>query len=200
MRSQADADAVARCLAGEREAFADLVLRYQDRVFGLALRLCGGHRADAQDAAQEAFLRAYAALGRYDAGRPWLPWLLRIAVNVCRDRARRRSARPEFALEAWESVADPADGPEGALLRAERRRAVRAAVAALPENQRVLIALAYDQELALGEIAQALRLPLTVVKNRLYRARRAIAARLRREEEEHGLRDGARPLARPGRG
>jgi RNA polymerase sigma factor (sigma-70 family) len=183
-----DADAIRRCLAGDREAFAELVARHQDRVYGLGLRGCAGDRAEAADLAQECFVRAWAALGRFDPRRPFRPWLLRIAVNLCRDRARRRAARPAGPPPGdgkWAEPADPADGPQDLVVRAEERRRVRAAVAALPPDQRLLLALAYDQELPLAEIAAILGLPQTVVSSRPYRARRTIAARL--QEEEHDV-------------
>lgn len=183
-----DAQAVRRCLAGDREAFADLVARHQDRVHGLCLRLCAGHGADAADLAQETFVRAYRALGRFDPNRPLLPWLLRIAANLCRDHGRRLRARPEHLGEdGTDRWPDPAPGPETALIREQDRRAVRRAVAELPDHLRLLIALAYDEELPLAEVARITGLPLTVVKNRLFRARRALAARLAKEDPDHGL-------------
>jgi len=184
-RDAADAAVVRRCQAGEREAFGELVAAYQDRVYGLALRWCRGDRAEAGDLAQDTFLRAYAAVGRFDPRRPFAPWLLRIAINRCRDAARRRRTRPSVSMEVDpDAFAEPAPGPEAAAVAAEERRAVRAAVAALPDAQRLLVVLAYDRELRLIEIAEALGLPLSMVKNRLMRARRAIAKRLAAEDAE----------------
>jgi RNA polymerase sigma factor (sigma-70 family) len=178
-----DAAAVARCLAGQREAFTELVERYQHTVYGVCLRWCGGRAADASDLAQECFLRAWTALGRFDPRRPLRPWLLRIAVNLCRDWARRRAAHPEAGADDADEVPDPTEGPEEAAERAETRRRLRQAVRALPEPLRLLVVLAYDHDLPLAEVAAATGLPLTVVKNRLFRARRAIARRLASEAE-----------------
>ena len=191
-------EAIARCRAGERNAFGVIVRAYQDRVYGLALRWCGGDRCEAADLTQECFLRAFVGLARFDASRPLRPWLLRIAVNVCRDAARRRAARPPIALEAeWDAFAAADPGPEAALLATERRRAVRRAVAELPAEQRLLIVLAYDRELPLREVAAVLGLPLTIVKNRLYRARRRLAARLGEgmARATDGLREGSASVA-----
>ena len=198
-RDAADAAAVRLCLHGDRAAFAELVVAYQDRIYGLAWRWCRGDRTEALDIAQDVFLRAYASLGRFDPARPFAPWLLRIALNRCRDAARRRKAHPTTAEATdWAAIADPADGPEALALAAEERRAVRAAVATLPEAQRLLVLLAYDRALPLTEIAGALGLPLSLVKNRLMRARRILAARLREGEADacgDDVRGGARPVA-----
>ena len=183
-----DTQAVRRCLEGDRESFADLVARHQDRVHGLCLRLCAGRGADAADLTQETFVRAYRALGRFDPNRPFLPWLLRIAVNLCRDHGRRLRARPEDLVDlAADQWSDPAPGPEHALIREQDRQAVRAAVAELPEHLRLLIALAYDEDLPLADVARITGLPLTMVKNRLFRARRTLAARLAKEVGRDGL-------------
>ncbi len=194
-----DAEAVRRCLDGDPEAFAVLVTRHKDRVHGLCLRMCAGRAADASDLAQETFVRAYRALGRFDPSRPFLPWLLRIAVNVCRDHGRRLRARHEDLVDlSPDRRSDPAPGPENALIREQDRRAVRAAVAELPAHLRVLIALAYDEDLSLGDVARITGLPLTIVKNRLFRARRALAARLAKEVgcDELPIRPGATARAR----
>ena len=193
-----EVEAIARCQAGEPNAFAVIVRAYQDRIYGLALRWCGGDWSEAADLTQECFLRAYASLARFDPARPLRPWLLRIAVNVCRDAFRRRTARPACAGDAqWDTFAAADPGPEAVVLATERRRAVRQAVAALPAEQRLLIVLAYDRELPLREIAAALGLPLTIVKNRLYRARKRLATRLGGDERDgtgDGLRAGPAPV------
>ncbi len=192
MDGSVERDAVARCLAGERNAFAAIVQAHQDRVYGIALRWCAGDRSEAADLTQECFLRAYVGLNRFDPARPLRPWLLRIAVNVCRDAARRRAARPREAVDAsWDAFADADPGPEATVLASERRRAVREAVANLPAQQRLLVVLAYDRELPLREIAAALGLPLTIVKNRLYRVRKRLATQLG-EVVFGGTRDGLR--------
>lgn len=199
VRDAADAAAVRLCLAGDREAFGDLVGAYQDRIYGLALRWCHGNRADAADITQDVFLRAYAALARFDPARPFAPWLLRIAINRCRDAARRHRARPAADTDLdWETLAEGGDGPEARAIAAEERRAVRAAVDALPQAQRLLVVLAYDRRMPLAQVAAALGLPLSMVKNRLMRARRVLAKRLEEtgvEAGEHDVRRRTCPVA-----
>lgn len=208
MDGRSERDAIDRCRAGDRDAFAVIVRAHQDRVYALALRWSGGDRSEAADLTQECFLRAFVALARFDAARPLRPWILRIALNVCRDAGRRRAARPPaVGVAEADAFAAAEPGPEASALAAERRRAVRHAVGELPPEQRLLVVLAYDRELPLREIAAALGLPVTIVKNRLYRARRRLAARLGEVLDlgpagtggmAHGARDGARDGLRAG--
>lgn len=178
MQVEPDDAAFARASAkGDPTAFGALVLRYQTRVFNL-MRHMAPSREDAADLTQEAFVRAWRAIGRYDPSRPLLPWLLRIAVNACRDEARRRARHPEVPMHPNATDARVAEGPEEAFLAAERTRQLWAAVGALAPGYRLPVLLYYQQEMEVAEIAETLGLPVTVVKNRLYRARRAVRLQL----------------------
>lgn len=183
----ADAEVVRRCLGGDAEAFALLVARYQDRVYTLAYRLLG-HSDDALDAAQEAFIRAYAALDRFDTRRPMAPWLLRIAANVAYGMLRKR-APGQLSLDALsEGEADaalarspgaekiPAADPEQRVTRAASDAAIRDAVLALPEPYRTVTLLHYLEEMPYETIAAALEMPLGTVKTYLHRARQRLKA------------------------
>jgi RNA polymerase sigma-70 factor (ECF subfamily) len=181
-RDLPDAEVVRRCRCGEVEAFRVLVERYQDRVYGLAFRLLGGAE-DALDAAQEAFVRAYSALDRFDVERPFAPWLLRIAANTCYGILRKRPAGI-LSLDALaEAGADavlargahePAalsEDPAAKVVRAEEEEEVRRAVLALPDPYRTVTLLRYMEGLSYEEIAEALEMPLGTVKTCLHRAR-----------------------------
>jgi RNA polymerase sigma-70 factor (ECF subfamily) len=176
---------------GDKQAFGRLVDLHKRAVYGLCLRILR-HPEDARDAAQEAFVRAYAALGTYDTAQPFAPWLLRIARNHCLDVARRRGVRPiEVPLDA-----DPEDGgvrepsdpsaprADEVLERREREGSVLAAVSALPANYREVVELFHVDHLSYKEIAQAMDVPIGTVMTWLHRARAKLRGQLARPGEE----------------
>lgn len=156
------------------------------RVFNLCLRLLG-RRAQAEDAAQEAFVRAYRSLHQYDAGQPFAAWVLGIAGNLCIDLVRRRSREPQpfsdvdGAAEAMESEAIAA---LDALVDAERQDRIRTAVAGLPDNYRVPLVLAYFNEWSYDTIAAELGITRNHVGVLLVRARRALRQALTAPHQE----------------
>lgn len=165
---------VERCRAGDREAFRPLVERYHARVFRLTLRIAG-ERAAAQDLTQEAFLKAYAALTRYDAARPFSSWLFRIAVNLCIDRRRRSREVATPELEPPHLV-DPTD----ALAQDETRRAVQAALGRLSEKYRVVLILKDVEGMDYQSIAEVLGDSVPALKIRVLRGREQLAKHLRK--------------------
>lgn len=161
---------------GDRQAFGRLVDLYQRPVFSLAYRMLG-NAADAEDAAQEAFLRAFRSLGGYDASRAFSTWILSIAAHYCIDRIRRRRMT-EVSLDAvapprWQ--ASPLADPETRADRAAEAERVRAGLAALPEEYRVVVILRYWHDMGYCEIAAILGESESAVKSRLHRARRRLA-------------------------
>ncbi len=180
-----DEELVARHLGGDPDAFAELVARYTNRLFNLAYRFTGDP-VEAEDIAQETFLRAYAALPRSRAGAPFKPWLFQIAVNLCRDRARRKRSVTFTALEGGEAEGDSSvdDIPDEAPLPLELAEAhdvsaaLQRALMALPEAERVLLTLRYNEELSYDEIGQLLGLPSATIGVRLFRAKLRLRAAL----------------------
>ncbi len=182
-----DRDVLERARRGDRRAFAEVVDACGGIVLNLARRMVRD-RAEAEDLSQEVFLRLWRALPRYDPSRPFLPWLRKVAMNqmlnLCTrgaDRARRRVESLDARAEATgESPADPAapTGPGRAEAR-ERAEAVRRAVARLDPDHRAVLALRYFGGGSCEDLARELSLPLGTVKNRLFRARAALAAELR---------------------
>lgn len=163
---QAEREAVAACRRGEREAFDRLVERYQRDVYRLCYRYVGNHE-DANDLAQEAFVRAWRSIGRFRGDSAFSTWLYRIAVNAC---LNHRAARKPPAQELPDSLADPA---RGALARAESAadaRRVREAISRLPEKQRATVILKVYHELTHEEVAQALGSSVGTVKSNLFHA------------------------------
>ena len=170
-------------------AYGVIVRRYQTAVFNVAYRLLG-RRVEAEDAAQEAFLRAYRALDRFDLERPFAPWIKRITTNLCLnwlESARARTqllaaemARPDqpVSMDDW---AQSAPSPEQTLVREEQTTRLHEAILALPPRYRVAIELRHFQELSYEEMAEVMERPLSSVKSDLFRARKMLAEKMRGE-------------------
>ena len=164
------------------DAFPDLVAAHQSAVFATALRLCG-HWQNAEDAAQETFVRAYAALGEWPRERirslRIRPWLLQICLNCVRNAVRGESRRPRLApLDEGLDVRDPSDGPEAALHARESRDELAGALATLPEIYRAPVVLRHVTGLGYGEIAEVIGAPQGTVKAQVHRGLRMLAAAL----------------------
>jgi RNA polymerase sigma-70 factor (ECF subfamily) len=168
----------ARAAGGDRSAFEALVTRHRRAVY----RLCWsatGNPADADDAAQETFLRVYRALPSYDPERPFGPWLRKIAWNC--GRSVRRDGETGVPIVSGEDLpdpADPADGPEDAASGNEGKRRVAAAMADLPAELRTVLVLRAAEGLSYAEIAETAGIPEGTVMSRLFRARRLLLAAL----------------------
>ena len=175
--SSALAALVERARAGDAHAFDRLMLETQERVLGLAWRMLG-NREDARDAAQETYLRVYRSLGRFRAGSDLMGWIYTIAVNVCRDAARRRRRSPILAIEAPER-AESARAEE-ALLLAERRVSVLAALAALPPKERAALVLRDLEGFTSEEVARCLGSRAATVRAQVASARMKIRAHCER--------------------
>jgi len=171
---------VRRTLAGDQQAFGELVQRYERDVFNLAYRMLND-RGEAEDAAQEAFLRAYANLERYDPTRPFKTWVLSIASNHCIDRIRRRRLTwlsLEEPLPPHPALTSDIPGPEEAALTNERNLLVQELLDGLSPDYRVAVVLRYWYDLSYSEIAEMLNTTESAIKSRLFRARQALAEHL----------------------
>lgn len=166
-----DAELVEQARKGNIHAYENLVERYTEVAFRTAY-LVAGSAADAQDAAQEAFIRAFHALPRFRAGAPFRPWLLQIVANQAKNRRRAAGRRENLSLRLAEGirVGDAAPSPERALEAQEERRALLHAVNELREEDRLVINCRYFLELSSEETAQTLGWPEGTVKSRLNRA------------------------------
>jgi RNA polymerase sigma-70 factor (ECF subfamily) len=181
-----DDELVARVREGDHEAFAALVDRHKRQVYGLAYRMLGD-RSDAEDAAQEAFVRAYTRLATYQPDGRFGAWLLAIASHRCIDLLRSRGRRtPTVALgKVAESdrFISQIDEPEELAIRAAVGDDVRRWLATLPPAYRLVLTLRYFHELSYSEIAATLGEPVSTVRMRLFRARGMIQAMAARESE-----------------
>ncbi len=163
-------------LGGDSGAFEQIVMRYETRVMGMATRLLGT-RDDAQDAAQEVFLRAFKYLHRLDLEKPVEPWLMRIAVNVCRDTVRKRQRlRDTFAATDHPEIIDDSADLHAGLLRKQERRVLQRALAGLPEKERLAIVLRDVEGYSTAEVASILRSSETTVRTQVSRGRLKLKA------------------------
>jgi RNA polymerase sigma-70 factor (ECF subfamily) len=175
-----DAPLLARLRAGEDRAFEELVTRYQHRIFGVALRMLGS-RAEAEEIAQETFLRAHRALREFRGEARLGTWLYAIASRLCLNRLASGSRRHERSDDIALAQAPAVDGDTGGSLeRGELQAALHEAVAALPEERRLVIVLRDLEGLSYEEVAEVLGVPLNTVRSRLHRARLDLKAKLER--------------------
>jgi RNA polymerase sigma-70 factor (ECF subfamily) len=158
---------IAAALAGHGEAFGELVTRYQRAVYNLAVRTLHD-RTEAEDATQEAFMRAYRALGSFRPGAKFSTWIFTICYRACCDRLAKRKRMSGDEPSDW---ADPAAGPAALAERDDEARRLRAAIDALPEKYRTVVTLYHLQGKQYEEIATVLNLPLGTVKTHLFRAK-----------------------------
>jgi len=162
---------VSRAQRGDEAAYEEIVQLYQQVAFRTAYVITGS-AADAEDAAQEGFVRAYRAIGRFRRGAPLRPWLLRIVANEARNRVRSSGRRHQLELRLSEGFrpGDTAQSPEAVAVASDERRRLLAMVSALGEEDRLVIASRYLLELNGEETAAALGIPEGTVKSRLSRA------------------------------
>lgn len=173
------------CQAGDPAAIEQLVSAYRPQVFRLALSILDD-AAEADEAAQDTFVAALRALGRYRGQAAFTTWLYAIALNVCRGRLRQRRSRWRLQglLERWlRTRAEPpaARSPEAQVARGQADAALADAVQALPEPQRLVVVLRYYHDLRLAEIARLLKVTERTVHNRLHAAHRSLRERMKDE-------------------
>ena len=176
-----DAQLARAALAGEQHAYAALMQRHREAVFRLA-RHHAIDDSEALDITQEAFIAAFAALDRFDRERSFRAWILRIALNKCRDHSRRRKVRQmlTFARPVEEAidVPDPSPDPEQALGSARAVSRIRREVQALPSRLREPLILCAIEGMSQDEAAQVLEVSRKAIETRIYRARQKLSALL----------------------
>jgi len=181
-----DQKLVERVQQGDKKAFDLLVLKYQHKIVNLVMRYVRD-AAEAQDVAQEAFIKAYRALPKFRGDSAFYTWLYRIAINTAKNylvAAKRRPLDYDLDLQDPEQYDMQArlkntDTPEGLLLTEEIRSTVMEAIEALPEDLRRAILLREMDGLSYEEIAQTMECPVGTVRSRIFRAREAVDKRLR---------------------
>jgi len=176
-----DAVLILAAMAGDMNAFARLVERHTERIYGLAMHLLG-NTDEAEDATQEAFIRAYSHLAEFRNTAAFATWLYRIALNICRDQLHRRQTR-EHCAEIWRinhlwANEHYSVDPEQVALALEDRQMLNGALAQLPASYRATILLHDVDGLTMSEVATLTDVPLPTAKSRLRRARMALVTLL----------------------
>lgn len=176
---------IKQVLKGDQEAFGEIVEIYKDRIFSLCYRMLG-NRHEAEDIAQEAFVRAYVNIESFQLNRKFSTWLYRIATNLCIDRIRKK--KPDYFLDAeiagtegltlYSQLAATGKPPDAEVETLELQEIVQSEIMRLPDKYRSVIILRYIDDLSLNEIAEALEMPLGTVKTRIHRGREALRKRL----------------------
>jgi RNA polymerase sigma-70 factor (ECF subfamily) len=166
-----EAELIARAQRGDVGAYEELVRMYQEIAFRIAYLLAGS-AADAEEAAQDGFVKAFRSLGRFRRGNPFRPWLLAIVANEARNRRRSARRRDTLALRAADEIrpGDAAPSPEASVLRLERRSLLLEAVNRLSEEHRLVVSCRYLLGLNENETAAALGVRTGTAKSRLSRA------------------------------
>jgi RNA polymerase sigma-70 factor (ECF subfamily) len=178
-----DGEIIVRILDGDRDAYAGIVSRYRDRMYGYCLAMLADH-GKAEEAAQEVFIKAYQALGRFRGDASFFTWLYRIAINHCKDVLRKTS---RTKTESWEALLEREGEKMEALFAttqlsggaAEQMELVSKILACLPERSRALLLLREAQGLSYEELAGTLKCSVDSVKSRLKRTRQEIEKKLR---------------------
>jgi RNA polymerase sigma-70 factor (ECF subfamily) len=183
-----DAALMLRVKQGEREAFAELVTKYQQAVINLLARTVQDY-TEAEDLAQNVFVQAYKAAHRYESSARFSTWLFTIARNVALNELRRRHRHPADSLDALTEEREDHPGrqlentktesPPHALLRVELEQKVNDALAELPENQRTAILLCREEELSYEDIAKVLGVTLSATKSLIHRGRETLRQQLK---------------------
>ena len=178
---ESDQQLVARVQSGDKRAFEVLVLKYQHRIYSLISRFVRDSD-EVQDVAQEAFIKAYRALGSFRGDSAFYTWLYRIAINTAKNYLVSRSRRPRGVdlgiedaeqLEVAASLRDIA-GPEALLMTEELEQAVNTAIRNLPDDLRTALTLREFEGLSYEEIAEVMACPVGTVRSRIFRAREAV--------------------------
>jgi RNA polymerase sigma-70 factor (ECF subfamily) len=160
---------------GDPEAFTRIVDAYQVSVFNLCHRMLG-NPYEAEDAAQETFLRAYKSMNSYDPNRSFSTWILSIAAHYCIDQLRRKKLNITYLEDSpFLELPDPGPNPESSLSESEQQKQIRSLLNALSETDRAAVIMFYWYEFTYEEIANALNLTISAVKSRLHRARTHLA-------------------------
>ena len=172
-------------LKGDQSAYEEIVEIYKDKVFQLCFRMLG-NRHEAEDMAQEAFVRAYVNIHTFNTDLKFSTWLYRIATNLCIDRIRKK--KPDYYLDAevagtdglnmYSQIASDIESPEDQVESLELHDIIQREITKLPEKYRTVIVLKYIEELSLKEIGKVLDMPIGTIKTRIHRGREALRKQL----------------------
>ncbi len=173
-----DRELIALARTGDERAYRDLLSKYERAVYNICFKMVRNHE-EAKDLAQEAFMKVFSMLERYDPSFAFSNWLLKITSNLCIDAMRKRRIQTQPMDEPIHSAKgeierqypSPLDSPDKVLLKKERMKLLADAIESLPPHYKVMIILRHQEDLSYEEIARVLDIPLGTVKARIHRAR-----------------------------
>jgi RNA polymerase sigma-70 factor (ECF subfamily) len=164
-----DYELVQKCIKGEHQFFSELVARYKKLIYNVVYNLTKDKK-EVDDIVQEVFIKVFKSLSKYNPEYKFSTWSVTIARNLCVDLMRKKKVAVT-SIEEIDFVSRDFNTPENKYMDKERALIIRRAIEQLPENYRTPVVLYYQKGKAYKEIAQMLNLPVTIIKNRLYRAR-----------------------------
>lgn len=174
-----DYELIKDCLSDRRDAFSEIISRYKRLVYS-TIRNFMGDSPDVNDIFQEVFLKVYKSLASYNTTYQFSTWVTKITTNECLDRLRQKKSE-HVPIEDIEEIIDDRLNPEDHYLAGERLEQIRQAVQELPEEYRVPVILFHQQGLSYDSLVEIIGQPLTIIKNRLYRARLILKDKLNTE-------------------
>jgi RNA polymerase sigma factor (sigma-70 family) len=177
-----DYELIKICLSGKRDSFSEIISRYKRLVYATICNFMGSS-PDLNDLFQEVFLKVYKSLENYNPDYRFSTWVVKIATNVCLDSLRQKRSEQAPREDIYEVVDDRLN-PEDHYLAEERLERIRRAVQELPEDYRVLVILFHQQGLSYEALVEITGQPVTIVKNRLYRARLMLRDKLNPDKEK----------------
>ncbi|HOA54414.1 MAG: sigma-70 family RNA polymerase sigma factor [Acetivibrionales bacterium] len=172
-----DSELVKSCLLGNNDAFAELISRYKRLIYSVAYKFTK-ESEEADDMAQEAFIKIYRSLSRYNDQYKFSTWCVKVATNICLDHVRRRKLNCVSLDEIESFTGSDTDTPEEHYLRKERCQVVQDAIDSLPEIYKEPIVMYHQKGMSYKEIAEDLGKPMSIIKNRIFRARHALRENL----------------------
>jgi RNA polymerase sigma factor (sigma-70 family) len=166
-------------LSGDKEAYGHIINKYKNQLYATILRMTK-HPQDAQDLVQEAFIKVYHQLGKYDQKGKFSSWMFRVAINHCMDEFRKKRYKMT-SVEENEAKLLNTNHPEVIFLKKEKNRQLEKLIETLPEDERLIILLRYVNELSYDEISELLEIQLATVRNKLHRAKKKMRNTAKKE-------------------
>lgn len=170
---------IQQVLAGDKQAFAPIINKYKNQLYATILRMTRNPQ-DAQDLVQDAFIKVYRNLDKYDGSGAFGGWLYRVAINHCMDEFRKKSYST-IQIEVDEAKVVNREHPEVVFLKKEKSRQLERLIATLPEDERLIILLRYINEMSYEDIGELMNVPLSTVRNKLHRAKKKMRDTVKRE-------------------
>jgi len=171
-----DYELVKECLEGNKDAFSELITRYKKLIYSVAWKFSKDNE-EVNDMAQDAFIKIYRSLAKYDSRYKFSTWAVKVATNICLDHVRRKRIN-SVSLDEIEGFTGSNNSPEEYYLRKEHSQMLKNAIDELPEIYRVPIVMYHQKGMSYKEIADFLGKPMSIIKNRIFRARNALRENL----------------------